>query len=661
MIVRQHKSHCLFRVLNLTQAILFALLISTVFSSELQAQREVIIDGSSPEFNFMPQDLELLVDSTNTLTFQDIRQLEKAGFRCTKPLFTRQAGYQNADFRKNAGYWIRMAVRITESANDPWLLEFYDQTIDRLDIWIPQADGTYTHNMTGDQISFSEKTIRHKNFEVPLTSRKDSVLVYYFRVQSHEFADLRIALRSVNRFIYYALNEYILFGMFYGMIFIISLYNVLVYAAIREIKHIYYVCYILSVGGYALALDGIGFQYLWPGKPEWNLYAGGTFLFLVIFWALVFTRQFLNTRRQAPGLDRWLRIMMIIRTITFIVELVAFPDWLTYRTPDILPLSLIFFTSIQVWRGGYKPARFFVLAYGILFIGFLLRSLVSFNVLPFTLLTHYSLHLSFVVEMLLLTFALGDRIRILKAMRDRAHRRIISQHESNMQLKDTINRELEIKVSDRTRELDAKNRELEDKNIQLTSQAEKINKINALLDLDNWKLKRQIREVLNERLHEHVLSYDEFRTLYPDAMGCYRFLENLKWANNYHCRKCDNEKFISGKPDSEASRFSRRCTRCGYQESITAFTLFHSLKFPVEKAFYLTYLTVAGSKEQHTLEETAVSLNLSPNTVWSFRSKVNGRLLTLRTKGPVAWETVILDQPAPSHPSQVPALNHQLP
>ena len=620
----------------------FCLLVIGCLPLSLRAQYEAVIDGRSQELNFMPEDLEMLVDSTNALSFDSILRMEKEASEQGTTLFRRQTGYQNADFRKNAGYWIRMPIRFTQAGDDPWLLEFYDQTIDKLEAWLPQANGSYAYKRAGDQFSFTGKAIRHKNFEIPLNSKKDSVLVYYFRVESHEFADMRVALRSINRFIYYALNEYILFGMFYGMIFIISLYNVLVYAAIREIKHVYYVCYILSVGGYALALDGIGFQYLWPGKPEWNLYAGGIFLFMVIFWALVFTRQFLNTKRQAPKLDRWLLIVLIIRSLTFTVAFVAFPEWLTYRTPDILPLSLIFYTSIRVWRGGYKPARFFVLAYGILFTGFLLRSMVSFNILPFTLLTHYSLHLAFVVEMLLLTFALGDRIRILKAMRDRAHRRIISEHESNMQLKDSVNRELERKVAERTRELDGKNRELEDKNLQLTSQAEKINRINALLDLDNWKLKRQIRDVLNERLHEHILSYEEFRTLYPDALACYRFLENLKWDAGYTCRKCFNGKYIPGKVQTEASRFARRCTRCGYQESITAFTLFHSLKFPIEKAFYLTYLSVAGGRDQLTLENTAASLNLSLNTVWAFRLKVSERI---PAKGPVSWEMVIPDQP----------------
>lgn len=598
------------------------------------------VDDAVDERNFMPYELSFYVDPTNRLNFVDITSVEFSNRFQTHP------NYQNVDFQTNASYWIRMPIQHTSGTRKVWLLEFYDQTIDHIEAFIPENDGGYQIVNMGDQHAFSDRLFRHKNFEIQLDMDRDTVMVYYFRVRSHEFADLRVALRSVNRFVYYALNEYFLFGTFYGMIIIISLYNFLVYIAIREIKNIFYICYILSVAGYAMSMDGIGFQYLWPQHPEWNNYTVGVFLYLLILWALIFTRKFLSTKANAPFLDKALKWMIIIRTVVFGVELFFFPQFLTYRNLEIIPLSLIFYTAIFVWRGGYKPARFFVIAYGVLFTGFFLRMMVYFNVLPFTTISHYSLHFAFVLEMLFLTFALGDRIRILKDMRDRALRRIIHQHELNMQLKDKVNRELEQKVSERTLELDKKNRELEESNSKLVEQADKINKINSMLDLDNWKLKSSIKEVLNERLQEKTMDYNQFRTLYPDNLSCHRFLEQLKWENGFQCRKCGNEKYFKG-----AQKFARRCTRCGYNESITAYTIFHSIKFPIEKAFYMAYLTVTGKKE-YTLEELAERLSVGLNTVWAFRNKVQQRLSELEKRGkkPTVsrWEEVILEIQAPS-------------
>ncbi|MEJ1238798.1 7TM diverse intracellular signaling domain-containing protein [Chryseolinea sp. T2] len=610
------------------------LMILLLTGMRLAAQEVVQINDSISEYSFMPHELTYYVDEKNTLELKDVSSAEFA--RNFQP----HPGYQNKDFNVNASYWVRIPIQSAGPTRNIWLLEFYDQTIDQIDAFLPQATGAYKHLRLGDSQLFSERTFRHKNFEIVLNTDTDKVLYYYFRIRSHEFADIRVALRSADRFIFYALNEYFLFGTFYGMILIISVYNLLVFLAIREIKNIYYIFYILSVAAYAMSYDGIGFQYLWPKHPQWNDYAVGVTLYSVILWALVFTRRFLNTKANAPLLDKALVVMIIARSMFFAIELLAFSHLLSYRNVEIIPLSLIFFTAIYVWKRGYRPARFFVIAYGILFTGFFVRTLVYFNLLPFTTPLHYSLHIAFVLEMVFLTFALGDRIRILKAMRDRALKRIIQEHEINMQLKDKVNRELEQKVQERTIELNSKNHELEQTNKKLERQSREINQINSMLDLDNWKLKNSLKEVLNDRIMEKAMDYAQFRTLYPDMLACYRFLDQLKWEKGFSCRKCGNSKYFDG-----AQKFSRRCTKCGYNESITSYTIFHSIKFPIEKAFYVAFLGVSGNRE-HTLEVLARQLDMRINTLWSFKQKVSERITVLQGVGHIPhasrWEEIIL-------------------
>ncbi len=608
-------------------------------SSVALAQQPVVVDDFVEEKNFMPYELMYYKDLTNTVSFQQISSSDFAN------KFQQHTNYLNKDFIPNAAYWVRLPIRHVSETKKTWLLEFYDQTIDKIDAHIPQYDGTYQLVKLGDEQPFNQRLFRHKNFELMLDMRKDTVMFYYFKVQSHEFADIRIAFRSTNRFIYYSLNEYFLFGTFYGMILIIILYNFLTFLAIREIKYVYYIFYIFSVALYALSLDGIGFQYLWPNRPELNAYATGISLYSVIIWSLIFTRRFLSLKAKASTLNALFKWMIAIRTVIFIVALFFEPSLFNQRIIEIVPLSLIFYSAIHVWRNGYRPARFFVIAYGILFSGFFLRAMVYFNVLPFTILSHYSLHLSFVFEMLFLTLALGDRIRILKDNRDRALRKIINQQTVNMQLKDKVNRELEVKVQERTQDLNMLNHELEKSNQKLNAQAKEINQINSLLDLDNWKLKNRVKEVLNEMLMEKTMNYQEFKTLYPDTLAAYRFLENLKWQNGFTCSKCGNQKYFDG-----AQKFSKRCTKCGYNESITSYTIFQGIKFPVEKAFYIAYLCVVGKKEG-TLESFAKQLDVALNTVWAFRLKVVVRIKELEDSGrPLTaskWEEVILQSPSP--------------
>lgn len=594
-----------------------------------------VVDDRVNEHIFTLTELSYLIDPHDTL---DIQTASSQDFAKS---FLRHNSYLNSDFQSGAAYWIRMPVHYNSETRNTWIFEFYDQTIDHLEAYVPQQNGSYEQVVTGDQYPFRQRMFMHKNFEIQLPNHGDTTIYYYFKVRSHDFADIRIAFRTVDRFVFYVLNEYFLYGTFYGMVLIIILYNFLVFLAIREMKYVYYIFYMLSVALYALSLDGIGFQYIWPDHPEWNNITVGVALYSLILWALVFTRRFLSSRANASTLDKFLKWMIVARTALFLFALFFYQNLFSYRNLEIIPLSLIFYTGIVVWYKGYRPARFFVIAYGILFSGFFIRMLVYLNVLPFTIISHYSLHLSFTLEMLFLTFALGDRIRILKDNRDRALKRIIHQHEFNMQLKDKVNKELEQKVQERTEELNRKNHEFEDSNLKLEQQAQEINQINSMLDLDNWKLKNRIKEVLNDHLMEKTMDYGQFKTLYPDSLSCYRFIENLKWDHGFQCRKCANQKYFEG-----AQKFSRRCTRCGYNESITAFTIFHSIKFPIEKAFYLAYLAVTGKRES-TLDELAYQMDLGINTVWSFRSKVQERVRELELKGlkPIAsrWEEVILE------------------
>lgn len=599
-----------------------------LLTSDAFPQNTKGINDSISEQIFPLDELEYYEDTTNSLTLQEVSSPSFADNFRTDP------HYKNKVSSSNASYWIRLKLQHRKASEKIWLLEFYDQTIDHIEAYIPDSKGGFKKVVMGDMQKFDNRTFQHKNFEILLDNDHDEVATYYFKIKSNGFADIRIALRSIDRFIYYALNEYFLFGLFYGMILILALYNLLMYFAIKEIKYVYYIFYLISVGIYSMCMDGTAFQYLWPNSPNWNQFAYGIFIYSIILWSLLFSKRFLNTKAKAPFLHKLFNITIFVRTGFFIVSLFHFKLF-GHRYIELLPLVLIFYTSIYVLVRGYKQARFFVMAYGILFISFFIKALVNYGILPFGIIAHYSLHIGFLLEMLFLSFALGDRIRIIKHKRDRAQQRIIQAHEVNVALKDKVNRELEQKVKARTIALSEKNTLLEESNQKLIQQAKEINQINSMLDLDNWKLKNNIKEGLVDRFLHKELNFDEFKSIFPDKLACYRYLEKIKWDKGFTCKRCSNDKYFDG-----TRKFSRRCTKCGYNESITAYTIFHGIKFPVEKAFYIAYI-VMGNKEL-TLEELSQLLQLRINTAWNFKSKVSALATELKKRNNSNWQQLLV-------------------
>lgn len=112
------------------------------------------------------------------------------------------------------------------------------------------------------------------------------------------------------------------------------------------------------------------------------------------------------------------------------------------------------------------------------------------------------------------------------------------------------------------------------------------------------------------------LSLLDFNDKFSTDESCYEYLSEIKWENGYQCAKCGHHKYYAGKQPS-----SRTCNRCKYSESVTAHTLFHKLKFPLRKAFYIAFLVVSGKKGISTYDLER-KLSLRQKTCWLFKRKV---------------------------------------
>ena len=328
----------------------------------------VLITPETSEIELKITEMEFVEDKTRELTFEEISDPD------FQARFNKDLNFVPQDYNTRSAYWVKLKLIVQES-NPGYLLEFFDQTIDSLSVHIKhETDSTFTSYQVGDMLPFKEKPIAHKNFQIRL-AQSGNYLVY-FRVVSHEYADIRVAIRSYSWFVEYALAEYYLYGILYGMILIISLYNLLIYSAMREIKYLYYTFYILSVGLFGLAVDGIGYQYVWTNSPQWNQIAHGIALFLIIFWAILFSKKFLNLSIRSPKINKVLNWVLGLRVAFFFYVLFFDHSLFQFRNIELIPLVIIFIGSVAVFKRGYKPARFFIVAFGFLFLGFILKALL---------------------------------------------------------------------------------------------------------------------------------------------------------------------------------------------------------------------------------------------------------------------------------------------
>jgi transposase-like protein len=96
---------------------------------------------------------------------------------------------------------------------------------------------------------------------------------------------------------------------------------------------------------------------------------------------------------------------------------------------------------------------------------------------------------------------------------------------------------------------------------------------------------------------------------------CKQYLADIKWNNGFVCRKCGHTKF------SKRADLIRTCTYCKQNESPTAHTAFHKVKFGVKKAFFITF-EVVNSTKSLSAKQMGVRYGISRKTAWLFMHKI---------------------------------------
>ena len=116
------------------------------------------------------------------------------------------------------------------------------------------------------------------------------------------------------------------------------------------------------------------------------------------------------------------------------------------------------------------------------------------------------------------------------------------------------------------------------------------------------------------------LDRQSFKGRFKNKQDCYDFLAELKWRDGYNCKRCTGSTYIKGKQPA-----SRRCRNCGYDESTTTDTLFHKLKFGIDKAFEMLYEITTSKKGANSIW-LAERFGVNQKTSWAFRQKVQAAM-----------------------------------
>lgn len=97
--------------------------------------------------------------------------------------------------------------------------------------------------------------------------------------------------------------------------------------------------------------------------------------------------------------------------------------------------------------------------------------------------------------------------------------------------------------------------------------------------------------------------------------SCKAYLSKIKEKRGYSCSKCGHEKYYN------ARDYNRVCQKCYQKESATTGTIFHHLRFGLQKAFYIIFEMSTTSKGISSVQ-ISKRYGITQKTAWYFMQKV---------------------------------------
>jgi signal transduction histidine kinase/DNA-binding response OmpR family regulator len=393
---------------------------------------------------FLGQKILYLEDPSGQETYQTIQNKAPDAWQASSqdtPTF----GFTKSRF------WLKMRISNPTELTALRYLEAEYSHYDEITFYIRKGSETQEIHL-GDLKNFSERIIPFRNFIVPLSIDAQSELEVHISCKTSGPLFFPIKLWTADGLAVGKAQADHFAGYYYGLLLAMLCYNFFLLMTTRRRFYLYYCLYI---GGFVLfqaSLHGFTFPLLWPNAPGWANLCVAFFLGLSLFWMCVFTRDFLETKTQIPRADRLIQVLMATSLVVMLLALfVGYAIAVRLGTVAALVSGLYLLAcSVYLLKRSYKPAYFYMLAFSMFLFGIVINALKQLGVLPQTFFSEYAIQIGSALEVILLSMALGHKIRFEQLATGRKIQNLNESLEQSLDQVQKLNSELIEKEKART-------------------------------------------------------------------------------------------------------------------------------------------------------------------------------------------------------------------
>lgn len=461
------------------------------------AQDLLIIEDGKTVFD-IAKNVSIYEDKTSHLDIQNIldKEIQKQFKKNEKSVI--------AFNFSTSSFWLKLSL--INSSNAHLALQIKNILLDSIQVFVVENEQIILRKQAGLLIPFRERDVKTNYYIFDLPISQQSIYDIYIRVNSRLPIEVFASIGSREVLNEQSTENKFLQGVFFGFVILVVLYNLFIYTIIRNTEYLLYVISCFFIGLSNFYTKGFLYQYLFPESPTLNSFINhNNLICLVVIANIAFAMQFLRIKRYFQ-FSYYIGIFLISFLVLLIcLNLIGFHQF-TFISSQITFLcvaALGVYVPYYIYKKGFLPARFFLLAWIGVIIGGVIDILKSNQLLPANIFTNNAYQIGTALEMLLLSFALADKINLYKEDRLKAKEENLVLMQKNLELAEKNvylvreqNTILEEKVKERTLELQIANREILEQNEELHAQERELMAANQELIKQKELIEQQ-----NEELH----------------------------------------------------------------------------------------------------------------------------------------------------------------
>ncbi len=421
----------------LVQTLCFALLINSFTPVDGEATTQPILVDGVVSSEALVGKISYFLDETREL---DINRISSVDFE--KQFQSVDSEFIDFGFTKSF-IWLKFTLKNQLVSDDRFMLFFRENFFPNFNVYQRSPSGEIsiiTEQM--ENSGFDVRPVAFPFLVAPVDLEPGETTDVYVRYSSGGSSEVRFTIETEESFSEFSGTTFFKNSIFYGMLALLFMVSAAVFVYSRRKLFFAYAASTLVSLLLIMHLDGTAFQFVWPSFPQFNgnasLYVG----MLSLFFGAMFAREFLQTKRYHPFVDKVLIGIMIFSAGSIAASWFLDTQLMKYFLIILAPFTYLWFliSGLVAARKRFKEVRFYVIAWAGVFIssvGLMAREILGIDLSEE--LQWDSMRVVMVSDAAFMGLGLLDRFNQLRIASQKNLKSSLKQAKQNLELTQRLN------------------------------------------------------------------------------------------------------------------------------------------------------------------------------------------------------------------------------